>query len=63
MVTDEKIVTQKAAAWYDRNYEPNDSILSVVKEAGMLVGMAGFFAAMLGFSHLVGLYERLRRWR
>ena len=58
-----KIVTQKAASWYDRNYEPNDSIPSIVKEAGMMVGMAGFFVAMLGLSHAVSLYERLRRWR
>jgi hypothetical protein len=43
-------------SWYDRGYGTENPFL----EAGMLVGMGTFFLALAGFSHLVGLYEKLR---
>jgi len=47
-------------SWYDRGYG-GDGPAAVLLEAGMMVAMAAFFGALLGFSHLVGFYDRLRR--
>ena len=55
-----KIVLQKKNAWYDRHTE-KDGPLAVLREAGVMVGMAGFFLAMMGLGHAVAFYDRLRR--
>jgi hypothetical protein len=61
-VTEEKkIVLQKDAAWYDRGYGNGEGPVGLLVEAGAMIGMAGFYVAMLALSHAVGLYERLRR--
>lgn len=56
----EKIVLQKSPPWYDRHLD-GDGPVALLIEAGAMVGVAGFFAAMLVLSHGVSLYERLRR--